>query len=129
MNLREANDILQNPKEHWSHEIDDAKKYCVEAVKYLVNAADYRFMDEAQIAINYIDERIAVTRQDEEPITGTIEVIPPICADCTHFDLVGYCTCDHISDRVSDRFRSPIDDASSCKFYSPYRKEKRDEHN
>lgn len=112
MNLREANDILQNPKDHWSHEIDDAKKYCIDAVKYLVNAADHRFMDEAQISIEYIDERIAVTRPD-------VKAMEPICGNCLHFDLVGYCTCEH----VSDRFRSPLEEASSCKFYSPYPKE------
>ena len=121
MNLREANDILQNPKEHWSHEIDDAKKYCIEAVKYLVNAADYRFMDEAQIAIKYLDERIAAILPDGEPTIDIpmIEAMTPICGDCMYFDLVGYCTCEH----VSNRFRSPMEDASSCKFYSPYPKE------
>lgn len=125
MNLREANDILQNPKEHWSHEIDDAKKYCIEAVKYLVNAADYRFMDEAQIAINYLDERIAVVKNEESIDIPVLDTSPEnckpveVCGDCMLFDLVGYCTCEH----VSNRFRSPIEDASSCKFYSPYPKE------
>lgn len=109
MTLREANDILQNPKDHWSHEIDDAKKYCIDAVKYLINAADHRFMDEAQISIEYIDERIAATRPD-------VKAMESICGNCLHFDLVGYCICEH----VSDRFRSPIEDASSCKYYSPY---------
>ena len=42
-----------------------------------------------------------------------------ICGNCMHFDLVGCCTCKY----VLDKFKSPIEDASSCKFYSPYPKE------
>lgn len=110
MTLREANDILQNPNSHWSHEIDDAKKYCIDAVKYLVNAADYRFMDEAQIAIKYIDERIAVVPANEGAM----------CGNCCWFDPVGHCQ-DELDPKT--KFVSPIDDASSCLHYRPYPKE------
>ena len=64
--------------------------------------------------------------KDEEPLDIPVLDLSPenckpvdICGNCMHLDFSGYCTCEH----VSDKFKSPMEDASSCKFYSPYPKE------
>lgn len=36
MTLDEAVDILKNKKDHWSHEIDDAKDVCMKAAFFII---------------------------------------------------------------------------------------------
>ena len=107
MTLREANDILQNRKSHWSHEIDDAKDYCIKAIGYLINAADSRGDDEAEAMIDYLDRRIAAT--DPSKIV--------VCGNCKNFDPIGNCQCDS----GLNRFPQPLEDATECKWFEPYK--------
>ena len=40
MGLRKANLILQNPKDYWSHEVDEAKEYAIKAIDILCNSEE-----------------------------------------------------------------------------------------
>ena len=105
MTLREANDILHDKKNHWSHEIEAAKSYCIEAVQYLVNAADFREDERADLLIDYLDRRIALAND-------------AVCGNCTCFDPVGHCLCSF----GKAKFPSPLEPADDCKYFDPYTK-------
>ena len=40
MTLKQANDIMHHPKDHWSHEIDDAKDTMIRAASLLCDFPD-----------------------------------------------------------------------------------------
>ena len=87
-----------------------------EAVKQLKKETDEAILDWLNSKKDENEEHIDIPVLDTSP-----ENCKPvdICGNCMHLDFSGYCTCEH----VTDKFKSPMEDASSCKFYSPYPKE------
>jgi len=106
MTLSQANDILQNPKKYYSHHKDDATEFCRNAVKFIYENRDNPIYEAIIDSIN-----IHLNHGNNDTI----------CGNCKWFDPVGHCQ--RPTAHGEKVFVSPAEDASLCRFYSPYKKE------
>lgn len=121
MTLKKANDILQNPKNHWSHEVDEAKEYVIKAVNILCTNSDFNPWVDVVGKLHdrlYTRDRI-IDFLDMKVVDIKADIEGKVCANCKFYD-PGWLRCQN--DNVARTIRQPLEDACFC--YEDYKEEK-----